>query len=358
MTIDNKLPIFDGHNDVLQSIYLPKTGKARSFFERTAEGHIDLPRMRQGGFAGGFFAVFVPSNSATDGFPGARPDSAATAYEMPLPAALDLTYAREITIKGMASLFRLEAESEGQIKVIRSADELTAALDREIIAAVLHFEGAEAIDPDLDALEVFYQTGLRSLGLAWSRPNAFAHGVHFKFPGSPDTGPGLSDVGRQLVKACNRLGILIDLAHITEQGFWDTAGISHAPLVVTHAGAHALCPSTRNLTDRQLDAIKETDGIVGVNFHVGFLRQDGRLEPDTPLSEIVRHIDYIAQRIGIGHVAFGSDFDGAIMPLDLGDVTGMPKLLNSLRSHGYDEDALRKITHENWVRVLRKTWKQ
>ena len=357
MAIDNKLPIFDGHNDVLQSIYLPKTGKARSFFERTAEGHIDLPRMREGGFSGGFFAVFVPSNSSTDGFPGTRPDSAATAYEMPLPASLDLTYAREITIKGMASLFRLEAESEGQIKVIRTAAELTAALDRDVIAAVLHFEGAEAIDPDLDALEVFYQTGLRSLGLAWSRPNAFAHGVPFKFPGSPDTGPGLSDVGRQLVKACNRLGILIDLAHITEQGFWDTAGISHAPLVVTHAGAHALCPSTRNLTDRQLDAIKETDGIVGVNFHVGFLRQDGRLEPDTPLSEIVRHIDYIARRIGIGHVAFGSDFDGAIMPLDLGDVTGMPKLLQALRDHGYDEDALCKITHENWVRILRKTWK-
>ena len=357
MTLDKKLPIFDGHNDVLQSIYLPKTGKARAFFERTAEGHIDLPRMREGGFAGGFFAVFVPSNSATDGFPGTRPDSAATAYEMPLPAALDLTYAREITIKGMASLFRLEAESEGQIKVIRSADELTAALDREIIAAVLHFEGAEAIDPDLDALEVFYQTGLRSLGLAWSRPNAFAHGVPFKFPGSPDTGPGLSDVGRQLVKACNRLGILIDLAHITEQGFWDTAGISHAPLIVTHAGAYALCPSTRNLTDNQLDAIKESDGVVGVNFHVGFLRQDGRLEPDTPLSEIVRHIDYIARRIGIEHVAFGSDFDGAIMPLDLGDVTGMPKLLQALRDHGYDEDALCKITHENWVRILRKTWK-
>jgi len=358
MTIDNKLPIFDGHNDALQRIYLAKTGKERSFFERTAEGHIDLPRMREGGFAGGFFAVFVPSNSSTDGFPGARPDSAATAYEIPLSASLDLTYARTIAIKGMASLFRLEAQSKGQIKVIRTADELTAAFGREVVAAVLHFEGAEAIDPDLDALEVFYQTGLRSLGLAWSRPNVFAHGVPFKFPGSPDTGPGLSDAGRQLVKACNRLGILIDLAHITEQGFWDTAGISHAPLIVTHAGVHALCPSTRNLTDKQLDAIKESDGVVGVNFHVGFLREDGRLEPDTPLSQIVRHIDYIAQRIGIEHVAFGSDFDGAIMPLELADVTGMPKLLNTLRNSGYDNGALRKLTHENWVRVLRKTWKQ
>ena len=358
MAINRKLPIFDGHNDVLQSIYLPKTGKPRSFFERTAEGHIDLPRMREGGFGGGFFAVFVPSNSSIGGFPGAMPDSTATSYEIPLPAPLDHTYARTITIKGIASLFRLEAESEGQIKIVRTADELTTALGQNVIAAVLHFEGAEAIDPDLDALEVFYQAGLRSLGLAWSRPNVFAQGVPFKFPGSPDTGPGLSDAGRQLVTACNRLGILIDLAHINEQGFWDTAGISHAPLVVTHAGAHARCPSTRNLTDKQLDAIKESGGVVGVNFHVGFLREDGRREPDTPLSEIVRHIDYIAGRIGIEHVAFGSDFDGAIMPLDLGDVAGMPKLLSTLRDHGYDEDALRKITHENWIRVLRKTWKK
>ncbi len=358
MTAGNSLPIFDGHNDSLQSIYLPKTGKARAFFERTAEGHIDLPRMREGGFAGGFFAVFVPSQSSLHGFPGDKPGSRAAVYEIPLPAALDLTYARKIAIRGMACLFRLETESRGQIKVIRTADELSAALEQGVVAAVLHFEGAEAIDPELDALEVFYQAGLRSLGLAWSRPNVFAHGVPFKFPGSPDTGPGLSDAGRQLVKACNRLGILIDLAHITEKGFWDTAGISHAPLIATHAGAHALCPSTRNLTDKQLDAIRETDGIVGVNFHVGFLRKDGRLEPDTPLSEIVRHIDYIARRIGIGHVAFGSDFDGAVMPLDLGDVAGMPKLLDSLRDHGYDEDALRKITHENWIRVLRKTWKR
>ncbi len=357
MITDKHLPIFDGHNDVLQRIYMPKADRPYSFFERTTKGHIDLPRMRDGGLSGGFFAVFVRSNSSAGGFPGAMPDATVTSYEIPLADALDPIYARDITIKGVASLFRLEAESEGQLQVIRTTDELTAALDRHVIAAVLHFEGAEAIDPDLNALEVFYQSGLRSLGLAWSRPNVFAHGVQFKFPGSPDIGPGLSAAGRQLVIACNRLGILIDLAHITERGFWDTAEISQAPLAVTHAGAHALCPSTRNLTDKQLDAIKESGGVVGVNFHVGFLRKDGRREPNTPLLEIVRHIDYVARRIGIDHVAFGSDFDGAIMPLELGDVAGMPKILDALRTYGYDNDALRKITHENWVRVLRKTWK-
>ena len=179
----------------------------------------------------------------------------------------------------------------------------------------------------------------------------------FRFPHSPDTGPGLSEAGRELVKTCNRLGILVDLAHINAKGFWDTAGITAAPLVVTHAGVHALCPSTRNLTDKQLDAVGDSGGVLGINFHVGFLREDGLLKADTPVSQIVRHIDYVAQRIGIEHVALGSDFDGAIMPLELGDAAGMPKLIKCLRDKGYDNEALRKVTHENWVRVLGETWK-
>ena len=355
--MNNDLPIFDGHNDALQSIYRPKNDKPRPFFERTDQGHTDLPRMREGGYAGGFFAVFVPSDTPDDGFPGADAESGKAAYELPLPSAIELAHAQSVTIKGVAALFQLEARSAGQIKVIRTADDLKDSLRRQVLAMVLHFEGAEAIDPELNALHVFYQAGLRSLGLAWSRPNDFAHGVPFRFPHSPDTGPGLSDAGRELVKTCNRLGILVDLAHINEKGFWDTAGITAAPLVVTHAGVHALCPSTRNLTDKQLDAIGESGGVLGINFHVGFLRADGLLKADTPIAEIVRHIDYVAQRIGIEHVALGSDFDGAIMPSELGDVAGMPKLIQCLRDKGYDDEALRKVTHENWVRVLRRTWK-
>jgi len=357
MTINNDLPIFDGHNDALQSIYLPKDGKPRPFFKRTDQGHTDLPRMREGGYAGGFFAVFVPSGTPDDGFPGADAESGKAAYELPLPSAIELAHAQSVTIKGVATLFQLEARSKGRIKVIRTADDLIDSLRRQVIAMVLHFEGAEAIDPELNALHVFYQAGLRSLGLAWSRPNEFAHGVPFRFPHSPDTGPGLSEAGRDLVKTCNRLGVMIDLAHINEKGFWDTAGITAAPLVVTHAGVHSLCPSTRNLTDKQLDAIGESGGVIGINFHVGFLREDGFLKAETPISAIVRHIDYVAQRIGIEHVALGSDFDGAIMPLELGDAAGMPKLIKCLRDTGYDNEALRKVTHENWVRVLGKTWK-
>ena len=357
MKLNTDLPIFDGHNDALQSIYLPKDGKARPFFERTDQGHTDLPRMREGGYAGGFFAVFVPPGNTDDGFPGAEPGTGAAKYNLPLPIALEITRAQSVTMKGMAALFRLEARSEGQIKIIRTAAELTESLRRQVIGMVLHFEGAEAIDREFNALHVFYQAGLRSLGLAWSRPNDFANGVPFRFPHSPDTGPGLSDAGRELVQTCNLLGILVDLAHINEKGFWDTAAITDAPLVVTHAGVHALCPSTRNLTDKQLDAIGESGGVIGINFHVGFLREDGLLDASsTPVSRIADHIDYVARRIGIDHVALGSDFDGAIMPTELGDVAGMPLLIKCLRDRGYDPSALRKVTHENWIRVLEKSW--
>ena len=126
-----------------------------------------------------------------------------------------------------------------------------------MLAAVLHIEGAEAIDANFELLDVLYAAGLRSLGPVWSRPNAFGHGVPFRCPSSPDTGPGLTDLGKALIGACNRLRILIDLSHLNERGFWDVAAISNAPLVATHSNAHAISPHSRNLTDRQLAAIRQ-----------------------------------------------------------------------------------------------------
>ena len=351
------LPIFDGHNDVLLALYERDRGEGVTFFDRSEKGHLDLPRARAGGFGGGFFAVYVPPEEKpdhTDRSQFATPDG----FEVPLPRPLERSYAQRVAIAVSASLFRIEAASGGQLKVVRTADELAACLSNGVIAAILHFEGAEAIDPELNALEVFYQAGLRSLGPVWSRPTAFGHGVPFAFPRSPDTGPGLTDAGRELVRACNRLGIMLDLSHLNEQGFWDIAELSDAPLVATHSNAHALCRSTRNLTDKQLDAIKESDGMVGLNFHVGFLREDGADEADTPLDVMVRQIDYLVERLGIDRVGLGSDFDGATMPLEIGDVSGLPKLVAALRARGYDGAALRKLAHENWVRVLRKAWRE
>ncbi len=348
------MPIFDGHNDTLLHLFPENAEDRRSFLTQSDHGHLDLPRARQGGFAGGIFAICPPSGS--DWSYGGALTMSAEGYRVDMAPAIEMTEARAFTFTALAALFRLEAASDGQIRVVRHVDELESCLAQGILSVVLHFEGAEAIDPDLDGLYVFYETGLRSLGIVWSRPNAFGYGVPFGFPLSPDTGPGLTDAGRDLVHACNQLGILIDLAHLNERGFWDVARLSEAPLVSSHTAAHAICPSARNLTDEQLDAIGASGGVVGVNFQVSDLRPDGQFDDDVPLTMWVRHVDHIVERIGVEHVAFGSDFDGARISREIGDARGLPKLVETLRDQGYDGADLRKITSENWVRVLRDTW--
>ena len=358
MTPANPFVVFDGHNDSLLKYYYPTHVNGQPFFAGNPKSDIDLPRAKIGGFGGGFFAVFVPPPSGR-GIKKINPSQYITdkGYFEPLPKPLTLGYAQPLAMNVIAGLFKLEAESQGQLKVALTVDEIETCLQNEVIAAVLHFEGAEAIDPDLNTLEVFYRLGLRSIGPVWSRPNAFAEGVPFQFPQSPDTGPGLTDAGKALVKACNQMGILIDLSHINEKGFWDVAKLSDAPLVVTHADVYAISAWTRNLTDKQLDAIKESDGMVGLNFAASFLRPDGDDNPDTPLALMVQHIDYLVERIGLERVGFGSDFDGATLPNDLSDVSKLPNLIEALRKAGYDDSSLGKITHENWLRVLHKTWK-
>ena len=357
----NQFAIFDGHNDTLLSLHAHARGGGRDFFVESERGHIDLPRARRGGFGGGFFAVFVPTEEQAKRSDSLSGDSdliiKKDGYEVRMAPAVALPYAQQTAIAMTARLFRLEAASEGQVKVVRTANELHDCLQNDVLAAILHFEGAEAIDTNLDALEVFYQAGLRSLGIVWSRPNAFGYGVPFKYPASPDTGPGLTDAGKKLVRACNRLGIMLDMSHLNEKGFWDVVKLSDSPIVATHICVHAICPSTRNLTDKQLDAIKESQGMVGLNFTVNNLRPDGDNNADMPLDVMIRHFDYLIEHLGPDCVGFGSDFDGTTVPQEIKDVTGLPKLLNAMREHGYDDALLRKLTHENWERVLRLTWK-
>jgi membrane dipeptidase len=346
MTSSELLPVFDGHNDVL----LRMQRKGRSFFDRGDDGHIDLPRAREGGLAGGFMAMFVPSEPVPDD------TGSMTLNDRPVPPTPALEPAQSVVLELMGRLLRIERDSGGAVRIVRNAAEIERCIAQGTFAALMHVEGAEAIDTDFYALESFHSAGLRSLGFVWSRPNAFGEGVPFRYPHSPDTGPGLTDAGKELVRACNRLGVMIDLSHLNEQGFWDVAAISDRPLVATHSNVHALTPTTRNLTDRQLDAIRDSDGMVGVNFAVYFLRPDGTGEADTPLEVVVRHFDYLVERVGIDRVGFGSDFDGATIPTEIGDASGLPRLVDALREAGYDEGSLRKLTHENWIRVLRATW--
>jgi membrane dipeptidase len=258
---------------------------------------------------------------------------------------------------GIKTLHGLANNSEGRFVIVKSVSEIKSAFEQKGVAAVIHFEGAEPIAEDLSNLEEYYQKGLRSVGVVWSRPNAFGYGVPFKFPSSPDIGPGLTSTGKELIRACNRMGILIDVSHLNEKGFWDVEKTSDAPLVASHSCVHEICPMPRNLTDKQLDAIKNRQGLVGLNFGVEFIRSDGARNLETPISKMVEHIRYVADRIGVEHIALGSDFDGAQISNELKDVAGLPKLLSALSQDGFDADAINKIAHENWIRVLTQTWK-
>ena len=346
--------VFDGHNDVLLRLHEKQKHLVEmDFILGDGEGHMDLPRLREGGCGGGLFAIYIPN---ADDLTHLNDLMKGATFDVPLPNEIDIHDATPIAMSMAAILHRIEKASGGAFKICRSTDDIKGCASSGAIAAVMHMEGAEAIDKDFNALEVFYNAGLRSLGPVWSRPNIFGHGVPFRFPSSGDTGPGLTDAGKALVRACNDLGIAIDLSHITEKGFWDVAAISNRPLIASHSNPFALCKSSRNISDKQLDAIAESGGMVGLNFATCFLNQDGQGDTTTTLETMLRHLDYLIEKLGVDHVGFGSDFDGADVPDSIGDVAGLPALLGAMQKHGYDEVTLRKIVHENWINTLAKTW--
>ncbi|MHA3916034.1 dipeptidase [Halovulum sp. GXIMD14793] len=343
--------IFDGHNDVLCQLFFDGGLTQVDSFINGRDGSVDVPKAISGGFAGGFFAVFIPSPIDLE---QKRRELSKAEYCLPLPEAVDWEDAIQPAMVQVAIL--LELDRRGALRLCRNTADIRAAMAEGKMAAILHLEGAEAIDPDLHMLSVLHSAGLRSVGPVWSRPTAFGYGVPLSFPASPDIGQGLTDHGIRLVKRCNELRVLIDLSHLNEAGFWDVARHSDAPLVATHSNAHAIAPHARNLTDDQMKAIAESDGLAGLNFGVAFLRDDGQLNTDTPISQLLRHLDYMIDRLGEDRVALGSDFDGALMPETLRTVAELPKLKQAMTEHGYNDTLIEKLCHKNWLRVLDKTW--
>lgn len=359
MTAPKPIPIFDGHNDVLLRLHRRAGAEAvAAFLHGEDKGHLDLAKAHKGGFAGGLFAIFVPSPKRDNGTAGkATPDDPGKSIGSDAsPPTVDAAEAQRVVFAMASLLYRIERESAGRVRVCRDAGDIKRCLTDGALAAVLHIEGAEAIDADLELLDVLYAAGLRSLGPVWSRSNIFGHGVPFRCPSSPDIGSGLTDLGKALIGACNRLRILIDLSHLNERGFWDVAELSTAPLVATHSNAHAISPHSRNLTDPQLAAIRQSGGLVGVNFATSFLRPDGRHDKDTPIALIIRHIDHLLEHLGEDGVGFGSDFDGAMIPAELGDAAGLQILVQALRERGYGKRLIEKLCFRNWLRVLARTW--
>jgi membrane dipeptidase len=335
---------FDGHNDLLLNLWLNhRDAPVDAFFNGIERGHLDFPRMQQGGFFGGLFAIFVPPQAY---IAQTTPHLADTPYQ-PL----------EIMWQQLAILQQIASQSQGRARRRRGAADIAACRAEGVLALVAHIEGADALDEEGEQLQAFYDAGVRSIGPFWNLSNRFGVGVTGAFPGSPDSGPGLTDAGKALIKQANALNMLIDVSHMNEKAFWDTAALSDSPLVATHSNAHALCAQPRNLTDAQLIAIRDSGGMVGINFGNAFLRADGKRDGDTPLGEIVRHYERLIMIMGSDHVGFGSDFDGISTPEALKDVSGLPRLFAAFRDAGYDQDRLEKLASANWQRVLQAIWR-
>lgn len=337
--------IFDGHNDALSRLWCSGDDPVDGFQNGT--GHVTVENARKGGFCGGFFALYAPKARAPFDFSA----FASGLTEMPLPPMLEQAQALASIVAQVGVARRLE--EAGQLQFSTTGAGLRETVKASGIAALLHLEGADCIDTDLHVLEALFAQGLRSIGPVWSRPTIFGAGVPFALGKDADTGPGLTDAGWRLVRRCAELGMVVDTSHITMQGFWDIAEAG-LPLVATHSNAFAVCPVTRNLTDRQLQAIAETGGMVGLNFGTIFLSEEGWNTGNAGFPDMIRHLDHMLEVAGEDHVGLGSDFDGVPLPKGVDSTADLPALVGAMQNHGYGSELIAKITHENWLAFLEK----
>ncbi len=351
--------IFDGHNDLLTRLWLSSAeDPVHDFIHSELPGHLDLQRCRKAGWMGGLFSIFLPPYAYVK---NNHPEKLLNASGLHLSADSDADFDPQqivdICCAQLELAQQLQDRSEGQIQICTTLAQIKACQHNQQLAIVLHLEGAEvlAIKPEL--LDFFYNAGLRSIGPLWNRKSIFGDGLNASFPHSPDTGSGLTKQGKDLILECSKKNMLIDVSHMNERAFWDTLEIINQPIVATHSNAHALCPQARNLTDSQLNAIKKSSGIVGVNFDVAFLRADGQRNTQTSLDVIVDHLDYLVDHLGEDHVGFGSDFDGCLLPDELADVSQIYRLIECMQQRHFSNELIEKITARNWFEVLDKIWK-
>ncbi|MHB0884530.1 MAG: dipeptidase [Bacillota bacterium] len=322
--------VVDAHADTLLRIWAGE----RTLRERSSKGHIDLPRLAEGGVDVQFFACFIEAQH--------KP-------ERGLRRAMQLV-----------DLFHRElaANADRMMPVLRASD-LAAAQAAGKVGAVLSIEGGEAIGDDLSALRNLHRLGLRSLGLVWNQRNLIADGV-----GEARTHGGLTNFGVEVVQECNRLGILVDVSHLNDEGLWDVLATSTKPIVATHSNARAVCPHPRNLSDDLVKALAKNGGVMGMCFAPGFLRaMDIKAESIeeyrrqvagmTSVDSVVGHIDHLIELVGPDHVGLGSDFDGSgAVPDGLSDVSCLPALTEALVARGYSDEVIEKILGLNFRRVF------
>lgn len=351
--------VVDGHIDTPQRMLDMKT----DISARLADGHVDVPRMQAGGLTAAFFSIWVDARYG----PG-------TAFRR----ALDLIGA-----------VRALADSNPEVELATSAEDVRSAAARGHVAALMGVEGGHAIENSLAKLDSLFRLGVRYMTLTWNNGNDWAGSST-----DPKRGGGLTPLGRRVVRRMNELGVLVDVSHVSDQTFWDVIATSTRPVIASHSSCRALAHHPRNLTDDELRAIARNGGVVGINFYPVFLDDHfrhqyeelrRRIKPETDsiraryrghpgqsafevdkfvgeraesldvptIDRLLDHIDHAVQVMGIDHVGLGSDFDGiSVLPRPMKDVTSLPEVVRALAGRGYSDEDVRKILGENFLRLL------
>jgi membrane dipeptidase len=309
-------PIVDGHCDTVRLFELSK--RDYNFSKQNNRGHIDLPRLRVGSVKLQIFALYIEEEYKPVGS---------------LKRALQL----------LELLYRNMELCRNDLKLIYSRRDLAELLQEEKTGALISIEGGEALEGDIGVLRMLFRLGVRGLGLTWNQENQLATGV-----GNGVGGKGLSALGRKVIRELNRLGMIVDLAHINEKGFYDALKVSSKPVIVSHANSRVLCDHPRNLSDDQLRALRDAGGVIGLSFCPDFVDKKR-----ATVERLLDHFVHVAEVAGVDHLGFGSDFDGieTVIP-GLEDVTAMPTLVRGLATRGFSHCEIEKITAKNFLRVL------
>lgn len=353
--------VVDTHDDTTQRFL---DGKF-DIGARAANGSIDIPRMKEGGLGAIFFSVWIPSK--------------VTGPEAVRRAEQQIDAIHEQVKKHPADMV-----------LATTAGEIREAHKNGKIAALIGVEGGHMINSDLATLRKYASEGVRYMTLTHSGNDEWADSSTDKAAHN-----GLTDFGKDVVREMNRLGVMVDISHVSDKTFADALAISKAPMIASHSSCRAICDAPRNMTDEMMKALAAKGGVVQINYHVGFLSQEFRdaekadpkinagieqavlkkcgddeacqlLEgdrltreaveqgklPRVGLEKIIEHIDHAVKVAGAEHVGLGSDFDGANMPYGMEDATKLPMITEALLNKGYSESDVRKILGENTLRVM------
>lgn len=318
--------IFDGHSDIWSDVTIRSLKGESNILT-----NYHLERLKQGNIEGSIFVVWVDP-PYTD-----RP------------------------VKRVEEIFKAvekELEECQQVKLVKNSGDIVETIKENKFYIIMGMEGLSGISPSLDEIDKVYEKGVRHISLTWNEENEFGTGIQ----GGSDR--GLTAIGKEAVKKILSKNIILDVSHLNDNSFWDLVKIADAPIVASHSNARALCSAKRNLTDEQLKAIKDLDGLVGMNSFNMFVSNNVERQN---LDKFVEHIAYVAEKIGVEHVGFGFDFfeflpknatqtysfQESSFTKGLEDCSKVPLLIDKMRNMGFSEKEIELISRENWMRIIK-----